>query len=301
MGFFSSSKKPCPICGEATPRILPAKVEGAPICKACAAKVDLPDGTLDRMTLEDLRHYLDFYGENQALRAQFTETYRYTFGILNGSLLLDTAHRLFRLQDQDTALVFEAPALKAFLISEDGMPLFEGGPSALKCYQSDIPARVGAMGPQLAQFQLQLNQYEQAERMMERDTGAYHYTPKPDIDLLKPFQQFRMELLLDHPYWGSFTNTSSAPGFNATFPSLKDYLQEYNDRVNELYELAQQLMRLLAPNAPEIQGGAEMYAAPLTSPSSSAADELMKYKSLLDSGAITEEEYSIKKRQLLGI
>lgn len=31
----------------------------------------------------------------------------------------------------------------------------------------------------------------------------------------------------------------------------------------------------------------------------SAADELKKYKELLDSGAITEEEYAIKKNQLL--
>lgn len=34
-------------------------------------------------------------------------------------------------------------------------------------------------------------------------------------------------------------------------------------------------------------------------PNLSAADELKKYKELLDSGAITEEEYTIKKYQLL--
>ena len=33
----------------------------------------------------------------------------------------------------------------------------------------------------------------------------------------------------------------------------------------------------------------------------SAADEIKKYKELLDSGAITKEEYEIKKNQLLGI
>lgn len=33
----------------------------------------------------------------------------------------------------------------------------------------------------------------------------------------------------------------------------------------------------------------------------SAADELMKYKNLLDSGAITQEEYESKKKQLLGL
>ena len=38
-----------------------------------------------------------------------------------------------------------------------------------------------------------------------------------------------------------------------------------------------------------------------TSAASSAADELLKFKQLLDMGAITEEEYNAKKAQLLGL
>ena len=33
----------------------------------------------------------------------------------------------------------------------------------------------------------------------------------------------------------------------------------------------------------------------------SAADELKKYKELLDTGAITQEEYEAKKKELLGL
>ena len=36
-------------------------------------------------------------------------------------------------------------------------------------------------------------------------------------------------------------------------------------------------------------------------PNYSAADELKKYKELLDSGAITQEEYDMKKKELLGL
>lgn len=36
-------------------------------------------------------------------------------------------------------------------------------------------------------------------------------------------------------------------------------------------------------------------------PQTSAPDELMKWKQLLDAGAITQEEYDIKKKQLLGL
>jgi hypothetical protein len=34
---------------------------------------------------------------------------------------------------------------------------------------------------------------------------------------------------------------------------------------------------------------------------SSSADEILKYKQLLDAGAITQEEYDAKKKQLLGL
>ncbi len=36
-------------------------------------------------------------------------------------------------------------------------------------------------------------------------------------------------------------------------------------------------------------------------PKSTSADEIRKYKMLLDSGAITQEEYEEKKKQLLGM
>lgn len=41
--------------------------------------------------------------------------------------------------------------------------------------------------------------------------------------------------------------------------------------------------------------------APQTAPIQNAADEILKYKQLLDCGAITQEEFEIKKKQLLGL
>ena len=55
MGLFSNNKKLCPICGSPTPRLLATKVADMPLCKACADKVDLPGGALDRMSLEQFQ------------------------------------------------------------------------------------------------------------------------------------------------------------------------------------------------------------------------------------------------------
>lgn len=278
MGLYGG-RRVCSVCGGPTPCLLPAKVEGMPICKQCSAKVDLPEGAIDQMSLEDFRRYVVFYDGNRSLRSLFAQSYSYSFGLFAGSLSLDVPHRLFRLSCLDTALVFEASNLRAFQISEDGVPLFEGSTEALKCYQSGIPARVGSMGPQLAQFQLELVQYEQTECIRRRQRERYGGSPcscprlRPDIDLLKPFRQFRVALLLEHPYWDSFSNAVSAPSFHSDFPSVEDYLSEYHDKVGGLYELARQLMRVLSPDAPEIRGGAEMSAPPALD----AADTAQKY------------------------
>ena len=38
-----------------------------------------------------------------------------------------------------------------------------------------------------------------------------------------------------------------------------------------------------------------------SAPVASAADEIMKFKGLLDAGVITQEEFDAKKKQLLGL
>ena len=126
MGLFSNNKKLCPICGSPTPRLLPTKVEDMPLCKECAGKVDLPDGVLERMSLDQFKKYITYYDENQALRDAFKETDRMSFGFLSGELLADTEHRLLRLKGYDGALVFPASALVSFRFLEDGKTLFEG-------------------------------------------------------------------------------------------------------------------------------------------------------------------------------
>ena len=116
MGLFSNNKKLCPICGSPTPRLLPTKVEDMPLCKECAGKVDLPDGVLERMSLDQFKKYIAYYDENQALRDAFKETDRMSFGFLSGELLADTEHRLLRLKGYDGALVFPASALVSYVI-----------------------------------------------------------------------------------------------------------------------------------------------------------------------------------------
>ena len=81
------------------------------------------------------------------------------------------------------------------------------------------------------------------------------------------------------------------------------------EQTEELHQLAKKLMHMMDPKAGETQvGGAAAAAATAQSAAQAvptvpadAVAEIQKYKTLLDAGVLTEEEFTAKKRQLLGI
>lgn len=318
MGLFSNNKKLCPICGSPTPRLLATKVADMPLCKACADKVDLPGGALDRMSLEQFQQYIAYYDDNKALRDQFRETKRMSFGFLSGDLLVDEEHRLLRLKGYDGALVFPAAALKSFRFMEDGKTLFEGKPDGLHCFHSDVPERARALQPRIERFLIQKEEHERMERMermldrRERRSGEPDDhrpdIPAPRFDVQAPVQRFGVEVTLDDPYWKSFRDELNAPDFNSFDPSVNDYLCDYDNKVSELHDMAFALARVMNPAAREIwdndaAAAPAQAAAPIqaAAPAVDTVAELQKYKMLLDTGVLTEEEFAAKKKQLLGI
>lgn len=304
MGLFSNKNKPCPICGNATPRLLPDTVEGMPICKGCAKKRDMPDQMFEGITVDRFRQYITFHQENQPLRDRFQQTFFWN------DISLDVPKKLFRVNSRPEALVMEASCLRSFRILEDGNVLFESGPQGLVCYESGVPARIQAAELAIMQFRMQREQYHHMKRMEEerRRKGAPPppYISEPLFDY-KIFQKgFGVEFSMEHPYWGGTHSWDvHGPVFDITHPSSDDFLREYEREVNKLHELGLNLMRIMGLNATDVWGTA--YASDWgggAAQASSAADpvaEIQKYKALLDSGAITEEEFAAKKRLLMGI
>ena len=326
MGLFSNNKKLCPLCGAPTPRLLATKVEDMPLCKECANKIDLPGGALNTMSLADVEQYMTVYEENRARREQFTETLRRSFGFLSGTLTLDTDHRLFRVGPGDGAFAFGPENLKAFRILEDSRPLFEGRDGVLYCHYSDVADRAAAMQPAIDRFYMDVHEYERMEdmdRRMHRDDDDRPVRFRPTFDMKAPVQKFIVELTLAHPYWHSFREESGAPDFDSYDPSVAGYLNEYEDEVNGLHELAAALLHIMDANGTEqwddapagqaaqadstATAAAAAAAAAVAAVQASAAPavdtvtEIQKYKALLDAGVLTEEEFTAKKRQLLGI
>lgn len=308
MGLFSNKKKLCPICGNATPRLLPQKFDDQPICKECEKKIDLPDDKLKGMTLEEFREYLVAYEENESLRSAFHATYSHY-------LTLDEENGLIKLKNKDRCWAIEKKYLKSFCILEDDNVLFESGAGRLNSYSSDIPARAEALEPTVKAFQVEKREYERRmemertrhapnetdEQRRERERIAEEYRPRfenPDL-----FREFRVEVVLEHPYWTSFEDTEQAPGFSTSFPDVDDYLERYHRQAEELHTLAVRLMHMIDPDAGEVKIGAEQTqtVSNTVGITVDAVTEIKKYKELLEQGIITEEEFTEKKRQLMGI
>lgn len=303
MGLFSNKKKPCPVCGNPTPRLLPDTIEGMPICKECARKNTLPAKRTEHMTVEDFKQFIVYQQENQPLRDQFEETYAWYDGIS-----MDIPKRLFRVGFKKEGLVMEATCIKSFRILEGDNVLFESSPEGLRCYDTDVPARVRAAGPAVAQFKIQYEQFRQMEKMQESmkkngDNQNLTYLSRPTFDY-EVVQNLKLELTLDHPYWGGTEFWfGDKPVFDDTYPSIDDFLRKFEKEMKKLRELAVNLMVMMELEPKEIQMGAPAAAGTRAVPAAPAdpVAEIQKYKGLLDSGVITEEEFTAKKRQLLGI
>lgn len=311
MGLFSNKKKLCPICGNPTPRLFPQKFDDQPICKECERKIDLPRGAVDNMKLDDFRQYLADFEENGALRSLFRKSYQFSPAFQ--TLQLDEKNGLIRFND-GSGWAIEKKYLKSFRIFEDNNVLFESSDGALKSYLSRVPADVEAVRPIIMAFDMEKRAYERKEEMNRlhnrneteeerRERQRIADTYRPHFEETKLFDKFRIEITLDHPYWTAFEGEVNAPSFDRDYPSAERYMKEYREQADGLHLLAVKLMYMIDPNAGEIRIGFDEETAasnPAVVPLDTVA-EIKKYKELLELGVITEEEFTAKKRQLLGI
>ena len=315
MALFGK-KDPCAICGGKVKGLLPWRIEGQYICNDCYGNTDLPQDMVNHMTLEDFRGYMAFREENDLLRQQFCLTHQVDFGWLDDKFLFDFSNRLLCMDKHLNKTIFEGRQIRSFVIREDSTPLFEGSAAGLVCYPSTVPDRVMAMAPQINHMRMQEQMQRNAERAMDMMDGKRDYDvhlDRPYRDLPEPFQKFVVEICFDHPYWQFYTADRKGPTFNNSMPDVNDYLRDYQNSAAIMGDLARGLMEVAFPGAP-IQQMAAASVSPIIGATAvtrqgavtphlnvDAVTEIQRFKTLLDQGIITEEEFAAKKRQLLGI
>ena len=303
MGLFGK-KDPCAICGGTVKGLFPHKVEGQLVCKDCYGQVHLPDGAVDHMTLPAFREYMAFREENALLKQGFQTTQQVNFGWFDDQIVFDVPNGLFCMTSDLNTTIFEGKNIKSFVIREDGAPLFEGSAAGLVCYTSTVPDRVAAMAPMIQQMAMMMEMKRQAERFADDDDrNRFSYY---NNDIAEPFQQFVVEIHCEHPYWSTIKADKKGPTFNNSYPDANNYLREYHEGAEIMGQLAHALMAVAFPGAPEQRvgpgmAGAAVRTAAAPAPAADVVAEIQRFKSLVEQGILTEEEFAAKKRQLLGI
>ncbi|MEG0765348.1 MAG: DUF4428 domain-containing protein [Pseudoflavonifractor sp.] len=302
MGLFGK-KEPCPICGGKLPMLLATKIEGQPICNDCTAKIDLPQELVNTLTLDGLREYLRFYEENCKLRDDFVLSEKVDFGIMDTKIVFDYDHKLFCMSKNLDKTIFQGSQLKGITIWEDNQLLFEGSPEALKWYESMVPGWAATMAPQIAQFRMNKELVEAIDRIGDDDDDHHH---SRYVDIPEPFDQFNVELQLDHPYWKVIQCDMSGPVISASYPDVGDYMNDYARDRQTVSQLVYALAAVAFPHAKECSGdeAPAPAAAPQPAPAAPAQDpieQLKKYKQLMEDGVIDADEFAAKKKQLLGL
>lgn len=297
MGLFGK-KDPCAICGGKVKGLLPWKIEGNLICNECYGNVDLPKGATANMSLEAFKGYRMFREENAQLKEKFQMTQQVNFGFFADQVAFDMTNRLFCRSASLDSTIFEGKNVKSFVIREDTAPLFEGSAAGLISHTSKVPDRVTAMMPMIHQVAMM--------KEKERQAGGDNNTRYQDIP--EPFHKFVVEIYCEHPYWNCITIEKTGPTFNNSYPNAQHYLRDYQEAAESMGQLARALMAVAFPGAPEqrlAQGMGQVVfaqsAAAASVPAGDVVEEIQRFKTLVEQGIITEEEFAAKKRQLLGI
>lgn len=289
MGLFKSDKNPCPICGGQTSRLFPPKVEDKPLCKDCDNAISMEDALKKALTLDALREHLDYRKKNAELHKTFSQSRVLDFNdalFLKQRICIDDAQGLWYVDSGENPPVFRTDEMVSFAFKEDERTVIQADKNGYKTQPSVVDSFIKQYGGIVGGLYALTNTVNRLSTNKDKNDEP----PK----IYAPVNNFVLEFRVNNQYWKVLHHEFSAPGISDN--DIAGYIKNYA-RARSIVEAASQEMLSFFP-------GAQAQTATADSRGSSAAsvaDDLKKFKELLDGDIITQEEFNAKKKQLLGI
>jgi len=283
MGLFSNKNKPCPICGEATPRLFSFKVEGSPLCGDCDNAISMEEALKKDLTIDTLREHLEYRKQNAALLESLALSNELNFNdalFLKQRLCIDAGQGLWYIADGENPPIFRMDELQSFCLKEDERVVIQVDKNGYQTYPSVVDSFIKQFGGIVGGLYSFTHTLNHLNGNQDKDNN------EPKINA--PINNFYLEFTLNNKYWQKLRRNFGAPGLiNNDIPA---FLQGYA-KARAIVEVASQEMLCFFPQAP-VAGQTESSVDDL-------ADNLKKFKDLLDAGIITQSEFDQKKKQLL--
>ena len=241
MGLFSNKKALCPICGGATPRLLPYKVEDQAICKDCRKKMSIEPSLDENLTLDDLRRHLAYREQNAENHTMFDATYSCSFTY--HTMLVDEAHRMFYFEgDEKNPPIFTFDELVRFQYEE------ELNLDRINFIQDEHRGNLAICdwtrenrGGRESFIEVLREEHEgiaSSDRLLSHLIGVDDFLMSKE----KPVRKFRMRFTLDNPYWHTleyeFVEPRMNKGENANeYAEVEQYLTRWQEILDQVEEV----------------------------------------------------------------
>jgi hypothetical protein len=198
MGLFGK-KQECPICGGATPRLLPTEIEGQPICKDCDKKASMQRQILEKITLDEYKEHLAYRDENARLHETFNENR--TEELIYENLHIDDEQQLLyvgKAKNNPPIIKFSEIKEVRFVEKLNGRKLLIEGKD--KYRREVIKLTRDGVETQDSYTTILADKLIGMPRWDNIVSFIVGIDDKMD-DSNKPIKYFRIEFILDNPYW----------------------------------------------------------------------------------------------------
>lgn len=282
MGLFSNNKKPCPVCGNSTPRVFPTKIEGDPICSDCAGQISMENRIKNNLTLEQLKEHFEYRKQNEEKHKSFTDSVVLPVGMT--ALHVDIEKKLwfiplYMLGNIKNAPIFAFDELVEFSLMEDNMAVERGNEREYVTLPS-VLSGAGAMG-----FANALNSIAHT---LNHLNGKEDNNSNDNDNTRAPIQDIELKIVVSNKYWQNFEVGIGAPALHDN--NMNRFIREYNEKRAITSVVTQELMKFF-PKSSNISGV----------DINNEVDQIKKFKELLDGGIINQDEFDKKKKQILGL
>jgi len=238
------------------------------------------------LTLDTLIEHLAYREKNAQLHSTFSESRKVSTGMFGSAVCIDDTNRLWYIATGENSPIYHFDDLISYSLVENESTIESATAKGKQVFHGILENRsMFDINDSMQRF----NNTLQNLNGQNRNNGSRPEEPQVPA----PVHTLCLKLTVSNPYWKNLDITFSVPGVFDN--DLRRFYVDYQNKLAEAAEFTQVFFSFFQKQAASANEGISHAPAAAFS----VADELKKFKELLDVGAISQVEFDQKKKELL--